>query len=187
MEQFFTDFNNLIYIATAASGWFTAVTIKVILNMLLRGDGKLTPRYLLTSGGIPSVHASFVSSVVLLVGLRLGFYSPEFGLGLVLLGVVVYDAMGVRRATDENTKAIQAIIKENNHQYDQGQLSRHMGRGHSFHQIIVGIIVGLLCGLGNHLIFPEVEKPPEDLGLHYNSEIVDQSKNRDVWGYSSAG
>ena len=147
------DFGQLIYITTAFSGWFTAQTIKVLLNLILRREGKLSPRYFFTSGGIPSVHASFVSSVVMAIALVEGLDSPAFAVGLVLLGVVIYDAIGVRRATGENTQAIRSILWQSQYKYDNQRLSTHLGRGHTTYQVFVGLLVGGLCGLGNYLLF----------------------------------
>ena len=147
------DFAQLIYATTAFSGWFTAQTIKVLLNLILRREGKLSPRYFFASGGIPSVHASFVSSVVLVIGLIEGFDSPIFAVGLVLLGVVIYDAIGVRRATGENTQAIRSILWQSQYKYDNQRLSSHLGRGHTAYQVVVGLLIGGLCGLGNYLLF----------------------------------
>lgn len=148
------DFSQLIYITTAFSGWFAAQTIKILLNLILRREGKITPRYFFTSGGIPSVHASFVSSVVLVIGLVEGIDSPVFAVGLVLLGVVIYDAIGVRRATGENTQAIRSILWQSQYKYyDSQRLSSHLGRGHTAYQVFVGLLIGGLCGLGNYLLF----------------------------------
>ena len=147
------NFSQFIYIVAGGSGWFAAVTIKVLLNIILRREGQLTPRYLFTSGGVPSVHASFVSSVVLVVGLIEGFDSAVFGVGLILLGVVIYDAMGVRRATGENTQAIQNILWQGRYPYDNKRLSLHLARGHTFIQIFIGLLVGVLCGAGNYMLF----------------------------------
>ena len=151
--DFNLDFTRLIYITTAFSGWFTAQTIKVVLNLILRREGKLSPRYFFASGGIPSVHASFVSSVVLVVGLIEGLDSAAFGVGLVLLGVVIYDAIGVRRATGENTQAIRSILWQSQYNYDNQRLSTYLGRGHTAYQVFVGLLVGGMCGLGNYLLF----------------------------------
>ena len=147
------DFTRLIYITTAFSGWFTAQTIKVLLNLILRREGHLSPRYFFSSGGIPSVHASFVSSVVVVIGLIEGFDSAIFAVGLILLGVVIYDALGVRRATGENTQAIQSILWQSQYKYDNQRLSSHLGRGHTAYQVFVGLLVGGLCGIGNYLLF----------------------------------
>ena len=154
------DFSGLIYITTGASGWLATVAIKVILNIILRREGKLSPRYLLTSGGIPSVHTSFVSSVVLVIGLTEGFQTPLFGLGLILLGVVIYDAMGVRKATETNTAAIKDILQRLEPGYDQSQLSLHLAKGHSFYQILVGLLVGIVCGIGNYILFAPEQVVP---------------------------
>ena len=144
---------DFIYITTAFTGWFATQSIKVCLNIVLHRKGSLSFKYFFTSGGIPSVHTALSSSVVCVIGLKEGIDTAIFGLGMVMLAVVIYDAMGVRHATGENTKAIRSIIWQSQYEYDVGKLSLHLGAGHTIYQIFVGLIVGVLCGVGNYLLF----------------------------------
>src|SRR3990167_6743009 len=49
-------------------------------------------------GGMPSSHSAFVTSLVIVVGRKLGVSSPEFAITLVFACITWYDAMSSRRA-----------------------------------------------------------------------------------------
>ncbi|MCY3804308.1 MAG: divergent PAP2 family protein [Candidatus Saccharibacteria bacterium] len=135
MIEFLSDY---IYIVVATGGWITAQLIKIILS--LRQDG-LNWYDLLTSGGMPSSHVSLVTSVALLVGLDQGFDSTIFGLALTVWGVVVYDSMGVRRATGENTKTLRQIAEIL--KLGDQKKAYSLALGHSPSQVFGGFMVGL--------------------------------------------
>ena len=141
------DLSSYIYIIAALVSWLVAQMIKFALS--LHQDG-LSWDDLLSSGGMPSAHASFVSSVALTVGLNEGFDSSTFGVALVLLGVVVYDAMGVRRATGENTKILGVILKYM--KIRRSETALHLALGHTPYQVAVGVLVGIICGVGVHFL-----------------------------------
>lgn len=136
-----------IYIIAALVGWIVAQLIKFTLS--LHQDG-LSWGDLVSSGGMPSAHASFVSSVAITVGVHEGFESSVFGVALVLLGVVVYDATGVRRATGENTKVLGAILKHM--KIRKRNTALHLALGHTPYQAAAGVLVGIICGLAVHLV-----------------------------------
>lgn len=136
------ELESFVYVIAAFSGYIVAQTIKFILE--LRQDG-FSLEDLFESGGMPSSHTSFVSSVVTVIGLIEGFESAIFGLGLTLLGVVLYDAIGVRRATGENTKTLRNITK----QLKLGNTDRALTlvKGHTPIQVAAGLATGILTGL----------------------------------------
>lgn len=130
------------YVIAGAAGWLVAQALKFLID--LREDG-FSVDDLFASGGMPSSHSSFVASVVVVIGISEGFDSAIFGLGLTLLGVVVYDAVGVRRATGENTKTLRAIVgqlKIKNH-----DTALTMALGHSPYQVIMGLFTGVITGI----------------------------------------
>ena len=139
------DLSSYIYIIAALISWLVAQMIKFALS--LHQDG-LSWGDLFSSGGMPSAHASFVSSVAITVGLNEGFTSSTFGVALVLLGVVVYDAVGVRRATGENTKVLGDILKHM--KIRRRETALHLALGHTPYQVAMGVLVGILCGLSIH-------------------------------------
>ena len=140
--------NNLIYIVTAAGGWLTAQIIKILLS--LRQDG-LSWQDLITSGGMPSSHVTLVTSMALLIGISEGFYSPLFGIVLTLWGVVVYDSMGVRRATGENTKMLRQIAERL--KIGDQKTALVLALGHTPYQVAAGFVWGLIWGFSVYWFF----------------------------------
>ena len=78
-----------------AIGWFAAQGLKFAIN--LRKDG-LQIKDLYYSGGFPSSHTASTASLATYIGAANGWNSHIFGLAVMLMAVVMYDAVGVRRA-----------------------------------------------------------------------------------------
>ncbi len=136
------ELSDFIYIIVAVGAWLTAQAIKIILS--LKQDG-VSWQDLITSGGMPSSHVSLVTSVALVIALSEGIASPIFGVILTVWGVVVYDSMGVRRATGENTQMISQISDKL--KLGDQKTAFYLALGHSPYQVLGGFIVGLLWGL----------------------------------------
>lgn len=64
-----------------------------------------------TSGGMPSSHSSFVSSLTITVGLKYSFNSDLFAIVTVFALIVTYDASGVRRAVGLQANVLNNLIK----------------------------------------------------------------------------
>ncbi len=95
-------------------------------------------------GGMPSSHAAFVTSLATLVGLREGANSAAFAISVVLMIVVIRDAVGFRREIGRNATLTNRIAEKVFSKKDKTvELNEQMG--HSFSQVIVGIIIG--CAL----------------------------------------
>ncbi|MBQ9605234.1 MAG: divergent PAP2 family protein, partial [Firmicutes bacterium] len=103
LQQFFS--NKIIGISALA--WFVAQVIKIILDLIRTKS--LDWRLITSSGGMPSSHSSFVTSLATSIGLTQGFDSPMFAITFVLCMVVMYDAAGVRRAAGKQAAAINDI------------------------------------------------------------------------------
>lgn len=88
--------------------WFSAQVIKSILHWCANGAFKL--ERLTGSGGMPSSHSAFVVSLTIAMARVEGFDSPIFALTIAFAAVVMYDAMGVRRAAGEQAKTLNNII-----------------------------------------------------------------------------
>jgi uncharacterized protein len=84
-------------------------------------------------GGMPSSHSAFVTSLLIIVGRKLGTESVEFAIAFVFAAVVWYDAMSVRRAVGQQAEVLNRL-----------QHWEHFSErlGHSFAQVIVGIFFG---------------------------------------------
>ena len=64
------------------------------------------------TGGMPSSHASFSSSVTMLIGYTEGFSSPLFAVALIFTFITAYDAMGLRYESGLQAEAINILFDE---------------------------------------------------------------------------
>ena len=107
-----------------------------------------------TSGGMPSSHSSFVSSLAITVGLKYGFGSDLFAIVTVFALIVTYDASGVRRAVGLQANVLNNIIKHledksfaNDKQLIKEDLKELIG--HTPFEVFAGVLLGALIALVN--------------------------------------
>ena len=62
------------------------------------------------AGGMPSSHTALVCSLTIAMARKTGVSSAEFALALALACIVMYDAMGVRRAAGEHAKVLNKLV-----------------------------------------------------------------------------
>lgn len=99
--------NNYI-VKVAAVSWMVAQTIKIILYYIVHKEVSL--ERIFGAGGMPSSHSALVCSTCVATYKQCGADSAIFAISVVLAGIVMYDAMGVRRAAGEQAKVINKII-----------------------------------------------------------------------------
>ena len=109
MEILTGIFGNYI-IRVAFLSWLTAQVLKTIINFCF--TKKFHVERLVGAGGMPSSHTAFVVSTAIATARQCGTASAEFALAAVLAGVVIYDAMGVRRAAGEQAKMINEMVDQ---------------------------------------------------------------------------
>ncbi|MEG2295150.1 MAG: divergent PAP2 family protein [Oscillospiraceae bacterium] len=88
--------------------WFSAQIAKTFLEYCV--TKKFVAERLIGAGGMPSSHSALVCSLAVAMSRKLGFDSPEFALSFAFAGIVMYDAMGVRRAAGEQAKVLNKMI-----------------------------------------------------------------------------
>ena len=101
------------------------------------------------SGGMPSSHTSFSSSITMLIGWTLGFDSPLFAMSFVFMGIVCYDAMGHRLESEKQAAAINILVNElfkNSPKVVIKQLKEQIG--HEPLEVLVGFILGTVMSFG---------------------------------------
>ena len=129
------------------TSWFSAQLIKTVLTFLQYRE--LRAERLFGAGGMPSSHSALVWSLALAAAKSYGFNSPIFALSFVLAGIVMYDAMGVRRETGEQAKILNKMIadwlSEGNVLF-VGENGRALKEkvGHTPFEVIAGALLGLL-------------------------------------------
>lgn len=131
---------NYVYLITPVIGWLVAQGIKFIFT--LRRDG-ISWQDALQSGGMPSSHTAFMVSISTIIGFEMGFSSVEFAIIASVTAIIIYDAVGVRRATGEQTEAIIELAKNSNK-----KLSTYISnaQGHTVAEVLVGGLVGVVVG-----------------------------------------
>ena len=119
----------------AAAAWLAAQLIKCIICLVVNHS-------------LPLNHSATVCSLTAAVGFDCGVRSPLFGVCCILAFIVMYDAMGVRRETGDQGKALNDLF----------QLFADMGKpispekkfkelvGHTPLQVVCGAILGIAVG-----------------------------------------
>lgn len=95
------------------------------------------------SGSMPSTHATLVTSVLLVIGLRDGTDSGLFGLALMLAIIVMYDTIMMRRSVGDQGLAMQALIKV----MKSTIVLPRAAKGHTPLELGAGIGLGTIIGL----------------------------------------
>ena len=139
--------SNYIFCVSVIS-WFVAQVLKTIINLLVTKQLKL--ERLVGAGGMPSAHSAFVCSLTVATAKQCGLSSPMFAIAFALAAVVLYDAMGVRRAAGEQAKVLNQLsdlvfrnTKEN--YFVVKQLKELLG--HTPLEVLAGAILGISIAL----------------------------------------
>lgn len=113
--------------------WIVSGSLKFLVNEIRYGKG----RALIGYGGLPSTHATIISSAVFFYGFSEGFFTPTFTLGLSVLLLFMMDAHGLRRKIGTHAEILNRLQRET-------FLRERMG--HSWLEIFCGIILGAALG-----------------------------------------
>ncbi|MCA9347520.1 divergent PAP2 family protein [Candidatus Saccharibacteria bacterium] len=126
--------------------WLVAQGLKFII--FLRKDG-LQVSDLYASGGFPSSHTSLITSVTMLLGLRNGLDDPLFAVALVVSALIMYDAVGVRRSSGEQSVAIKELADKTGKSLTT---KMHGAKGHTPVEVLGGLGVGILIAFAFYLL-----------------------------------
>jgi len=140
-------------IISAITAWASAQIIKTLLHFV-----KFKHFYaqrLIGAGGMPSSHTSLVISVLLSVARKDGVASTMFGIMFILAAVVIYDAMGVRRAAGQHAKEINRMKEifadinddddEKHIKHDEKKLQEYLG--HTPLEVLGGALLGIIVAM----------------------------------------
>jgi acid phosphatase family membrane protein YuiD len=139
--------NKYQYIVAPVVGWLVAQAIKFAIS--LRKDG-IRWGDLVQSGGMPSSHSAFMMALTTVIGLSLGISNVAFGISASLTAIIVYDAMGVRRTTGQQTVAILELAKSTKHQL---KTEITIARGHTPIEAFMGCLVGIIVGFAIYSVW----------------------------------
>ena len=144
MTVFEQIINNKI-IQTAALSWLVAQIIKIIIDCIK--NKTINPTLIVSSGGMPSSHSSFVTSLACANGFTEGFGSTLFAITFVFAMVVMYDASGVRRAAGKQAEVLNIFIAnfEKHGIKIDSKLKELLG--HSPVEVFAGAILGIVISV----------------------------------------
>ncbi len=125
---------------TAVAAWAIAQITKTITFAIQ--ERKLDFSRLVGTGGMPSSHTTFVTSLATGVGIVEGWDSSLFALAAVFALVVMYDAAGVRRAAGKQAKILNRIVDDiYKKDFHPERLKELLG--HTPIEVLVGAIFGI--------------------------------------------
>ena len=135
------------YVLTVALiSWLSAQVLKTLLTFIKQK--KLNLERMVGAGGMPSAHTATVVSLVIAISRApgCGLSSPEFAVAFVLAAVVMYDAMGVRRAAGEQAKVIIQNSDDNEDNNIEGKPLKEF-LGHTPLEVLGGALLGILIAM----------------------------------------
>ncbi len=149
------------YINVAVTAWFLAQLSKTLLTLVLKK--KLVMERMFGAGGMPSSHSALVCSLTIAMARKTGVDSAEFALAMALACIVMYDAMGVRRAAGEHAKVLNKLVfgfqlfSEESENEEDDQLAEELREkalkeylGHTPLEVLGGMLLGILVAM----VFP---------------------------------
>ena len=138
---------NAPFIAAAVS-FFIAQFFKPIINVIF--ERKWVWHLLISTGGMPSSHTAGVIALVTSVALTEGLGTIHFAISATFAAIVIHDAMGIRRAAGKQAEVINEWSRILSTIHREGQFTPENLKtmlGHSFSQVLGGMLLGLLVGL----------------------------------------
>lgn len=127
------------------AAWFVAQALKTIIQALR--EKHLNPRYFARAGGMPSSHASLVCALATTVGIVYGIDSDVFAISVILAGVVMYDAAGVRQKVDKQSVILNHLLVEFPRTQLEFESFLRQLVGHTRFQVAAGATLGVLLAL----------------------------------------
>lgn len=143
------DYNYTLTVAIIS--WCAAQIIKTILFFIIHKE--FNAERLFGAGGMPSSHSALVCSATIAVSRLEGVGSPLFAVMFIIAVVVMYDAMGVRRAAGQHAQAINKMNKflldevssEDDDKPEIKKLKEYLG--HTPYEVLGGALLGILIAL----------------------------------------
>lgn len=144
-------------LAAAVVSWCAAQIIKTIIHAI--NNKTFKAERLIGSGGMPSSHSALVCSASVATYRLCGPASVEFALMLIVALIVMYDAMGVRRAAGLHAHQLNRMNKYFNEEgieipnYDTNRKPSKKPKkqkdfkeylGHTPFEVLGGVLLGIL-------------------------------------------
>jgi len=132
-----------------------AVAITQTLKILIKSNGlKADWKSLMSYSGMPSSHASMVTSLATIVGLTEGWHSALFAVSTVYAILTIRDAVGVRRYLGQHGRILNILVKDlkDDQVLEQKYPVLTESIGHTPTQVLVGAIIGFTISMIGYFI-----------------------------------
>ncbi len=128
---------------TVVFSTFTAQALKSLIILIV--ERKLILNRMVETGGMPSSHSATVASLATAMGMVYGWNSPYFTISMVLAGIVIHDATGVRAAAGRHAEMLNDMTKELAQLFEHGYEPEVLKTllGHTYPQAVVGTLLGM--------------------------------------------
>jgi acid phosphatase family membrane protein YuiD len=147
-------FENPIWLS-ALTSWVMAQLIKTAILLFRRrrrSAREIAENFIWKTGGMPSSHTALVASLTASVAFSEGARSNLFVVTLMLALITIRDAVGVRRSSGLQSRALNALGR---------QVSERLGldyhpvkevHGHAPLEVAVGILLGVFIAAAYHFL-----------------------------------
>jgi acid phosphatase family membrane protein YuiD len=137
-------FENPIFLSSVSS-WFIAQLIKTVVVLLGRKRSlrNFVETIIWRTGGMPSSHAALVSSMTASVGFLEGIRSNLFVVTFFITLIVLRDAMGVRRSSGLQARALYALGKQAAEKLEVEFHPVKEVHGHKPLEVVLGALLGI--------------------------------------------
>ena len=130
-----------VYILAALAAWIASQGAKYLFQVA-RTHSLADWRQLYISGGMPSAHSATMVALTTVIGLKDGVETGLFGLAALVTGIVMYDAVMVRRSSGLQGEALRELITEVKSVLRVAKVAK----GHEPLEVLVGALLGGLVG-----------------------------------------
>ena len=136
--------------------WGISQFCKIIINLVI--EKKFDIKRLFSDGGMPSGHSATVTSLTIMCGFVEGFNSVAFAVAAILAGVVMNDAVGVRREAGKHAVSIKELAAAVNKSFLGKSESIRTENlkvlvGHTPLQVVIGATIGVVVSIVYKLLF----------------------------------
>ena len=159
-SQYFGAFIIVVCLVSSAS----AQIVKLILSSII--EKKFLIKTLFNTGGMPSSHTAFVSTLAVLLGFHEGFASIPFAIATCFALIVMHDAVSVRRSVGIQAKSLNNLTEVFTEVVDEmsdifsDKVSEQVKLkkikellGHSPLEVFIGCLHGIVIGYISYQIF----------------------------------
>ena len=125
--------------------WGLAQGYKVLVDIFVNKTFKMATLW--GTGGMPSSHSSTVTSLATSIGIVKGFASTDFAISMILAGIVMYDASGIRRAAGQHAGIINRLIEKISSTAVISGIQEEKLKellGHTPFEVLVGALLGIV-------------------------------------------